>query len=985
MKIDGWNPAKVTNDSGETSKKRTTKYSLPYPNGASHADKTSSLFRFETKDGSTWKPYTSITTADELKAISDNLDGSYVLENDITLSGDWLPLGMNDVSRFTGCFDGNGHNIKGLNVNEPSGSYQGYGLFGYVTGSVVDVNVEGSVLAIKTNVGGIVGYADGAFIKDCGFNGSVSGGYRVGGIVGYANGGTEISVCYSSGSVTAEDGISGGIVGNLTGNLTDCFSSAEVSGIYNVGGIIGGVNNNPTVKNCIFAGKVKYEDSHHGGISGQEGGSYTNCYYLSGSFDSGNYDTKAGTALSTVELASLTADALGDAWESGSVTELTEADSKYHIYKKDCTFPKLSKMANAVTGSEEYYNFGIDGKDDYLAFTAIKTVDDLKNIEKDVAGNYVIMADELDASGMETLCGYSSKFAGKLAGNGCKLTLSKPLFEFNSGLVMRINAAGTIDGSSECRYGAIARENSGGTIYGCSFSGSLTAYDYAGGICGTNDDGGAVRNCYNTGTVTAQDEYAGGIVGLTSSSTTVSECYNTGSVSGIRSVGGIVGLSESTSKISDCLNTGRITDENDVGGIAYFNEGTIINCRNTGSITGESNASGICCVVNSNGKVTDCYNTGALSAQSTYGISEMSGNKIQNSYYLSAEPDNDNNAKTEKAFASGEVAYLLNGDQSTIAWGQEIGKDSYPVPGGMRVYISSPCMSIFTNDNSNLHREHKFGDWVTTKEPTYTSTGVKTRTCSICGATEEDTIPKKSGGSSGGSSGGGSFGTSDSKPSINGKQKSWSDISSDIAKLPAGGSATINTNGETNVPADVIKSIKDSKAKVELIIDSTGSRIIDGLRINKVSAADLSMLPGNADRRTLRGTYGADLKITGTRVPADLKLKFRKEFASQFANLYKLTDGKLVFQNCVKADENGAAIIPGADTNGEYIVMICEFSDRLGDMNNDGVLNAHDASAILKSIIGAANGANPQMADFNGDGKLNAFDASAILKWIIAA
>ena len=658
VEIDGWGSAQVTNDSGDTSKKRTTEYSLPYPNGASTANKTSILFRFETKDGSAWKSYTSITTADELKAISNNLDGSYVLETDITLSGDWAPLGMNYGSRFTGCFDGSGHSIKGLNVNEHSDSYQGYGLFGYVTGSVVDVNKEGP----------------------------------------------------------------------------------------------------------------------HGGISGQEGGSYTNCYYLSGSFDSGNYDTKDGTALSPVELALLTADVLSDAWESGSVgTDLTEADSKYHTYKMGCTFPKLSKMAKAVTGSAEFYNFGIDGDDDYRAFTAIKTVDDLKNIKKDVTGNYVIMADELDASGMEMLCDHGNKFAGKLAGNGCKLTLSKPLFEYNSGLVMGINAAGTIDGSSEYRYGAIARENSGGTIYGCSFSGSLTAFDYAGGICGVNADSGAVRNCYNTD---------------------------------------------------------------------------------------------------------------ALSAQSTYGISVTSDDEIQNSYYLSADPSNDNNAKTAKAFASGEVAYLLNGDQSTIAWGQEIGKNSYPVPGGMRVYVSSPCMSIFTNDNSDIHREHKFGDWVTTKEPTYTSTGVKTRTCSICGAAEEDTIPKKSGSSSGGSSGGGGSSrpsggrssTSDSQPSINGKQKSWSDISSDIAKLPAGGSATINTNGETNVPADVIKSIKDSKAKVELIIDSTRSWIIDGLRISKVSATDLSTLPGNADRSTLRGTSGADLKITGTRVPADLKLKFRKEF-----------------------------------------------------------------------------------------------------------
>ena len=181
------------------------------------------MFRFETKDGSAWKSYTLITNAEELKAISNDLGGSYVLENDITLSGDWSPLGMNPGSRFTGCFDGNGHSIKGLNVNEPSHSYQGYGLFGYVTGSVVDVNVEGSVLAMKMNVGGIVGYADGAFIKDCGFNGSVSGGVYIGGIVGNASGGTEISACYSSGSVTAKSSISGGIVGILTGNLTDCF------------------------------------------------------------------------------------------------------------------------------------------------------------------------------------------------------------------------------------------------------------------------------------------------------------------------------------------------------------------------------------------------------------------------------------------------------------------------------------------------------------------------------------------------------------------------------------------------------------------------------------------------------------------------------------------------------------------------------------------------------------------------------------------
>ena len=63
--------------------------------------------------------------------------------------------------------------------------------------------------------------------------------------------------------------------------------------------------------------------------------------------------------------------------------------------------------------------------------------------------------------------------------------------------------------------------------------------------------------------------------------------------------------------------------------------------------------------------------------------------------------------------------------------------------------------------------------------------------------------------------------------------------------------------------------------------------------------------------------------------------------------------------------------------------MLCELSDRPGDANNDGVLNAADAAAILQQIIGLAQGKNPAMCDFNGDGKVNAKDASDILKRIV--
>lgn len=563
-------------------------------------------------------------------------------------------------------------------------------------------------------------------------------------------------------------------------------------------------------------------------------------------------------------------------------------------------------------------------------------------------------------------------------------------------------------------FGSVVSSNgSGGYVIDCSSKADITVTGkgMVGGIVGVNE--GTVYRCRFTGTLATETmngvSYYGGIIG--SNLGTVDSCANYGSIRGCVNVGGIAGQNYENGTVKDCLNAGDISaNAEDAGGITGRNFGTISSSFTSGNVTlaAYSNSTGYggICAYNSGAITGTYYDRGQFPGDGigdgdkvdyTCGVYPWEINGVEIDGWGSAQVTNDSGDTSKKRTTEYSLPYpngASTANKTSSLFRFET-KDGSAWKSYTPITTADELKAISNNLDGSYVLENDItlsGDWVTTKEPTYTSTGVKTKTCSICGAAEEDTIPKKSGISSGGSSGGGSSrpsggssSTSDSKLSINGKQKSWSDISSDIAKLPAGGSATINTNGETNVPADVIKSIKDSKAKVELIIDSTRSWIIDGLKISKVSAADLSMLPGNDDRSTLRGTSGADLKITGTRVPADLKLKFRKEFAGQFANLYKLTDGKLVFQNCVKVDKKGAAIIPGADTNGEYIVMVCEFSDRLGDMDNDGVLNALDASAILKSINGAANGANPQMADFNGDGKVNAFDASAILKWIIAA
>ena len=57
---------------------------------------------------------TEISTEAQLKAI--DLNGNYVLTQDITLSdNEWTPIGTSDRP-FTGTLDGGGHTIKGLTV-----------------------------------------------------------------------------------------------------------------------------------------------------------------------------------------------------------------------------------------------------------------------------------------------------------------------------------------------------------------------------------------------------------------------------------------------------------------------------------------------------------------------------------------------------------------------------------------------------------------------------------------------------------------------------------------------------------------------------------------------------------------------------------------------------------------------------------------------------------------------------------------------------
>lgn len=70
--------------------------------------------------------YYLLTTAEELSAIGEAypLSGNYKLANDITMSGEWNPIGSSE-NPFTGIFDGNGYVIDSLTAAPEANGFFG--------------------------------------------------------------------------------------------------------------------------------------------------------------------------------------------------------------------------------------------------------------------------------------------------------------------------------------------------------------------------------------------------------------------------------------------------------------------------------------------------------------------------------------------------------------------------------------------------------------------------------------------------------------------------------------------------------------------------------------------------------------------------------------------------------------------------------------------------------------------------------------------
>ncbi|MEC0227932.1 GLUG motif-containing protein [Paenibacillus alba] len=150
-------------------------------------------------------------------------------------------------------------------VNGGNSSFQVGGLIGSSTSGTIsysyatgNVNLSGSDLS--TQVGGLVGDNNGGTISHSFATGEVSGRYNVGGLVGsndnYESG--EVKSSYASGQVSgsADSEYVGGLVGwNRYGFINDSYASGQVAGNEKVGGLTG-QNGGGMITNSYATGQV---------------------------------------------------------------------------------------------------------------------------------------------------------------------------------------------------------------------------------------------------------------------------------------------------------------------------------------------------------------------------------------------------------------------------------------------------------------------------------------------------------------------------------------------------------------------------------------------------------------------------------------------------------------------------------------------------------------------------------------------------------
>lgn len=480
---------------------------------------------------------------------------------------------------------------------------------------------------------GLFGYIEDGTVRNLGVVGSISfkSGYSGGvtgedhsaGIVGESNKGT-VENCWYAGKAGGGGSCVGGIVGyNKKGTVKDCYvmSAAELAASYGI----------PTEKETLIRGQRSV-----GGVVGEnEDGTVTDCYCHADSILVEN----AGE---------------DDAYRIGGVVGYNTTGGRVENCHNTATIGYQQARIDAVGG--------VVGS----------------NTGK-VLGCY--NTGKVYSTGRTSAEAWGSEVGGVVGSNG----------DYETALVENCYNTGRVTGAGMNIGGIVGYNDTRARVRSCRNEGLVLGTTFwttcmsqrIGGIAGSNS--GSIEDCRNEGRVKNESKAGyrfgaatGGVVGYNLGGK-VRRCCNTGAVLSTHEyVGGIVGdMNWGGPVVEDCWNSGSVTAAYVAGGIAGNGRGQVRRCVNLGpvSITAESAAA-------------QKQMGGVVGRQASDPTGFESPVEIEGSFYLDTTAaggfqGEDLEGKAERRtagqLASGEIAWLLQGDREDLVWGQDLGTDSHPI------------------------------------------------------------------------------------------------------------------------------------------------------------------------------------------------------------------------------------------------------------------------------------------------------------------
>lgn len=618
------------------------------------------------KDGFMW-----VKDGEQLQAMNTNLGGNYAFRNSIDLNSINNFKSIND---FEGNLDGLGNEVYGLHIDEKTDNT---GLFAKTDGATIrNFNlISGSIISTENNAGAVVGNANNTVIENVkntinvtgannvggiigtGSNvtlngvvnaGAIKGNSNVGGLAGNLSSSTLNGESYNLGDIKGTVNNIGGLVGSAShstiGNKTgfQMYNHLDVEGGYNVGGIVGNLENGSTVQNVSNDGNVK--------ATGYTEGKY--------SYHTNNSKMSSGANMNTSEIASKPVNVANVGGIVGKSDSSTDKNKINNVLNNGDISAKLDTTTNA---NMPYYTAGNVGG---VVGSAVNTdISNATNKENDVRGAHNVggIAGYLESGTITKAINNGGDIMATGARNGNDIV--KEFIRYYSGTGGDESfIVGNIGGIVGYMYGDSAYINTSanrGTVHTEDIVDEGNILDTSkaanvGGIVGKIDRSTtismdnikkptngqqnkyAISNSYNTGNVRGYTG-VGGVAGMMYNGEIVGS-YNIGEIRSTRkdttsvsplNMGGIVGDSteETSAKISlyDVYNKGQIGDEEfvykgrHVGGIAGRLSGDVEKSYNNGDIYNGATVTGGIAGWWVKGDITNSFNTGNITNYSIVG------------------------------------------------------------------------------------------------------------------------------------------------------------------------------------------------------------------------------------------------------------------------------------------------------------------------------------------------------------------------------